>query len=224
VIRNGVDPDAIKPSTPNPALAAELGITGKRVIGFLGSFFEWEGLDLLIDAMAILRDSHEDAVMLLIGGGRVEAKLRRRVARLGLEDCVIMPGPVPRDKVPQLYGLFDVLVYPRPRLRLTEIVTPLKPLEAMAMGKAVVASDVGGHRELIEDGVTGLLFEAGSITHLVQTLRRVLDDDEMRRSLAGAGRKKIPEERSWDITTEPYDSVYRCVAPNAFVIATEKPC
>ena len=110
---------------------------------------------------------------MLVGGGPQEDALKARADRLGIEDKVLFIGRVPHAEVQRYYGLVDVLAYPRHPMRLTELVTPLKPLEAMAQGHLLVASDVGGHRELIRDGETGVLFKAGDVNALVASSSRL---------------------------------------------------
>src|SRR5262249_53118215 len=131
------------------------GLERLRVIGFFGSFFEWEGIDALIEALPIVSAAVPEARLLLAGGGRQEGQLRRLVETLGLGDRVIFAGRVAHDEVRALYGAVDVVAFPRVPDRLTEMVTPLKPLEAMTQRTPVVASNVGGHRELITDRRTG---------------------------------------------------------------------
>src|SRR5207244_2102255 len=138
----------------------------------------------------------------------MEAELKGRARELGVSEGVIFPGRIPPARIPGVYGLADVLVYPRYAMRLTELVTPLKPLEAMAMRKALVASDVGGHRELIQDGRTGLLFRPGDADSLTVALERLLDDPGLRRKLEESGRAWVEAERSWARTTAPYEDVY----------------
>lgn len=111
--------------------------------------------------------------------------------------------------MPGVYAAVDVLAYPRYPMRLTDLVTPLKPLEAMAMGKALVASDVGGHKELIRDGETGLLFPAGTRSALADWLERLLIDDVLRASLAHHGRAWARNEHPWEKTTAIYEMVYK---------------
>src|SRR5690606_28617170 len=137
------------------------------VLGFVGSFYAYEGLDLLVQAFASLSAQRSDLMLLLVGGGPQEQALKAQVAQLGLLDKVIFSGRVPHDEVSGHYALIDILAYPRRSMRLTELVTPLKPLEAMAQGKIFVASDVGGHKELIDDGRTGTLFKADDEAALV---------------------------------------------------------
>src|SRR5690606_9659744 len=126
----------------------------------------YEGLDLLIRALPLIRQKVPDAMLLLVGGGPQQEALQQLVSELQLDDAVIMPGRVSHSDVMQYYSLVDLLVYPRKAMRLTELVTPLKPLEAMAQGMMLLASDVGGHLELIEHAKTGWLFQRDNIDDL----------------------------------------------------------
>jgi len=208
IIGNGIDLERFASAPPDEEYRALWGLQGKRVAAFLGSFYRYEGLDLLLDSYARLRPRFPDLAILLVGGGEMEAELRQKAAALGLADGVIFSGRIPQSRVPGVYALADVLVYPRYAMRLTELVTPLKPLEAMAMKKALVASDVGGHRELIQNGRTGILFKPGDAASLADSLARLLEDPALRRSLEEAGRAWVAEERTWAKTTAPYEEVY----------------
>src|SRR4029077_20302218 len=120
---------------------------------------------------------------------------------------VIMPGRIPRDRIPSVFSVVDVLAYPRYSLRLTALVTPLKPLEAMAVGRALVASDVGGHRELIRHGHTGLLVPAGDASALAATLAGLLDNESLRRTLGRQARDWVRDQHSWPKTTAVYSAI-----------------
>lgn len=185
------------------------GLEGRYVLGFIGSFFAWEGLTLLLEALPRIRATRPDVAVLLVGSGVDEAALRSAVARLGLESSVVFAGLIPHNQIGEAYSAIDLLVYPRLPMRLTEMVTPLKPLEAMAMGKPLVASDVGGHRELIEDGTTGLLFRAGDARALADTVLRVLGDPALPARLRDQGQRYVREERTWARSVHGYEDVYR---------------
>src|SRR6218665_1493401 len=174
VIPNAVDIENFEPGgQPDAALKAQLGLSGCTVLGFIGSFYAYEGLDLLMDALPTLLAQRPDVRVLLVGGGPQDEALKAQALRLGVADKVVFTGRVPHSEVNRYYDLVDVLVYPRHSMRLTELVTPLKPLEAMAQGRVLVASDVGGHRELIQDGKTGVLFKAGSAQALADATQRM---------------------------------------------------
>ena len=138
----------------------------------------------------------------------MQRQLKEQIERLRLDDKVVVPGRIPHERMPGIYALVDVLVYPRHSARVTEMITPLKPMEAMAMGRAVVASDVGGHKELIHHGETGLLFASGNVNSLVETLERVLNNCNLRRMLEVNGTAWVRRTRTWDSTTAAYETVY----------------
>ena len=129
-------------------------------------------------------------------------------ARFGVENKVIFTGRVPHDQVQAYYNLIDILVYPRLKMRLTDLVTPLKPLEAMAQGRLVVASDVGGHQELIQDGKTGMLFAANDLDALASKVLQLLSTQELWPRLRAQARSFVEKQRSWPISVAHYRSVY----------------
>lgn len=196
-------------SPPEPELQASLGLEGAEVIGFIGSFYAYEGLDLLVAALPGLVSQRPQVRLLLVGGGPQEEALKRQAQTLGVADKIVFTGRVPHAQVQRYYDLVDVLAYPRHRMRLTELVTPLKPLEAMAQGKIFVASDVGGHKELIRDGETGTLFEAGSASALADALERLLAQRASWPALAAAGRRFVESERTWTNSVANYVDVYQ---------------
>lgn len=210
VIPNAVDVDGFRFGAPADAeLQRALGLGNKQVLGFAGSFYGYEGLSDLIHSAARLLGQHPDLRVLLVGGGPEELRLKALVESLGMSDCVIFTGRVPHAEVQRYYELIDVLVYPRIPIRLTELVTPLKPLEAMAQGRVVVASDVGGHRELIRDGETGFLFRAGNVDSLVERIDTVLKQRDRWSSIRTQGRQFVEQERTWAASVARYHDVYR---------------
>jgi PEP-CTERM/exosortase A-associated glycosyltransferase len=212
VIPNAVDVETFKfGAAPDPALRSRLGLDNAAVIGFAGSFYGYEGLDLLLDAAAKLAQHRSEIRVLLVGGGVQEQALREQAARLGLTDRVIFTGRVPHADVQRYYELIDVLAYPRQSMRLTEIVTPLKPLEAMAQGRMFVASDVGGHRELVRDGDTGTLFPAGDATALATAIAKLLDNRSQWGEMLARARRFVESERTWSRSVARYAEVYRKV-------------
>lgn len=198
VIPNAVDIETFDlGGAPDAALQARLGLQGATVLGFIGSFYAYEGLDLLLDALPQILARLPQVRVLLVGGGPQDAALKAQAQRLGLADKVIFTGRVPHQEVQKYYDLVDVLAYPRHSMRLTELVTPLKPLEAMAQGRLLVASDVGGHRELIRHGETGKLFKAGDAASLCAAVVELLAQRESWPALRAAGRRFVEEERNW---------------------------
>jgi PEP-CTERM/exosortase A-associated glycosyltransferase len=209
VIPNAVDTDSFGQSrAPDPELIDSLGLANCQVLGFIGSYYAYEGLSLAIEAIRILADRLPSVRLLLVGGGPQEGLLRQQAARLGLERQVIFIGRVPHAEVPRYYDLIDILVYPRLSKRITELVTPLKPLEAMAQRRLVLASDVGGHRELIRDGETGRLFRAGSADALVDVAVELFERRDDWSRLRDNGRAYVEAERSWTASVDRYKAVY----------------
>ncbi len=191
---------------PDAALQAQLGLTGQRVLGFVGSFYGYEGLDLAVAALAQIGDPA--VKLLLVGGGPQEQALRAQVERLGLGQRVIFTGRVPHQEVNRYYSLIDLLLYPRHSMRLTDLVTPLKPLEAMAQQKLLLASDVGGHRELIEDGRTGWLFPACDAAALARRAEQILAQPDEWPKIRAAGRAFVEQERNWPASVARYRDLY----------------
>jgi PEP-CTERM/exosortase A-associated glycosyltransferase len=207
LVPNGVDPEWLEPRARPSDLVAQLGLGAGPIFGYIGSFSRYEGLPFLIRAMPEILARFPGARLLLVGGGRDEETIRAAARRLG--PAVVMIGRVPQERVRDFYALLDVLVLPRRRIRLTELVTPLKPLEAMAMGIPVLASDIGGHAELVSDGETGLLFKAESRESLVEQAGRLAGDPNLRAQLSAAGRRWVEAERSWERIVARYGSIYR---------------
>jgi len=218
VIPNAVDIENFEfASSIDQDLQDSLGLTGKTVLGFIGSFYAYEGLPLLLEVMPELKKSNPDIRLLLIGGGPQESIIKKQVKKLGLQNEVILTGRVPHGQVQGYYNLVDVLVYPRLSMRLTDLVTPLKPLESMAQGRILLASDVGGHRELIKDGETGYLFKAGSVDDLTETVLRMLDHKSDWQQIRLNGREFVERERNWQVSVANYASIYRQLAGNCHV-------
>jgi PEP-CTERM/exosortase A-associated glycosyltransferase len=213
VIPNAVDIERFEPGgEPDPALRARLGLDGATVVGFIGSFYAYEGLDLLLDALPALLQRRPEVRVLLVGGGPQDEALKAQARRLGLERSVVFTGRVPHTEVQRYYDLVDVLAYPRHSMRLTELVTPLKPLEAMAQGRLLVASDVGGHRELIRHRETGWLFKAGSAQALTDAVVELLDRRADWPALRAAGREFVERERNWPVSVARYRPVFERLA------------
>jgi PEP-CTERM/exosortase A-associated glycosyltransferase len=200
---------------PDADVKRQLGLEGKTVIGFIGSFYAYEGLDLLLAALPRVLERVPQARVLLVGGGPQEPVLRSLATALGLHGKVLFAGRVPHDQVQRYYSVVDVFAYPRHAMRLTDLVTPLKPLEAMAQGRLLVASDVGGHRELIRDGENGILFRAGDAASLAQAIVRLLEQRERWPQLRAQGRRFVEQERNWPGSVARYREVFGRLSPAA---------
>ena len=209
VIPNAVDVGTFQfGAPPDEGLRRQLGLDGALVLGFAGSFYGYEGLHLLVDAVQRLLPAHPNLRVLMVGGGPQDAALKAQVQAAGLADKVIFTGRVPHAEVQRYYELIDVLAYPRLPIRLTELVTPLKPLEAMAQGRMFVASDVGGHRELIRDGETGFLFKAGDAGALAASIAALLARRDDWPRIRAQARRFVEVERTWATSVARYRDVY----------------
>jgi len=215
VIPNAVDAGRFIYLAPrDELLAEELRVSGAVVLGFIGSFYDYEGLELAIRALPMILAAYPNIRLLLVGGGPCTGELHKQVGMLGLEDRVVFTGRVSHDDVHRYYSLIDILVYPRRPMRLTELVTPLKPLEAMAQGNVLIASDVGGHRELIRDGETGRLFKAGDPDALAQTVMSMLAAPGRWGAYRAAARTYVERARTWRTSVSAYRSVYSALLGN----------
>jgi PEP-CTERM/exosortase A-associated glycosyltransferase len=208
VVPNGVDTSRFSPMPRDEALAAELGMTAKTVIGYVGSILDYEGLELLIDAAAALKAERSDFAVLVVGDGTAYPAVRARAERLGLGDVVTFTGRVPHAEVERYYSVVDIAPFPRRPLAVCEMVSPLKPFEAMAMAKAVVVSSVAALTEIVTDGENGLVHTKGDVASLTATLRRLLDDPELRERLARGGLEWVRAERDWTALAGRVDHIY----------------
>ena len=212
IMPNGVDLDLFGAPPPrDTALGERLELGEGPVIGFIGSFYDYEGLDDLIAAMPHLLHSQGDARLLLVGGGPMAGALEAQAAASPAAHAIRFVGRVPHGEVERYYSLCDVMAYPRKASRLTELVTPLKPLEAMAQGTLVAASDVGGHRELIADGRTGTLFAPDSPEDCARALADLLAGRAQWDAIRAAARAHVAERHDWARNIRRYLDVYQAL-------------
>ena len=202
LVPNAVDVARFVPEEPADTRSRD------PVIGFIGSFYSYEGLDLLLEAAKRVAADRPGVRVLLVGGGPEENRLRELCASANMAAQATFKGWLPHDRIAEAYRAIDIFVYPRRRNRLTELVTPLKPLEAMAMAKVVLASDVGGHRELVEDGRTGFLFRADDVADLVARLNALLGARHIWPTVGAAARRFVERERTWETVAATYAQAY----------------
>lgn len=209
-VANGVDTAAFQPLVPDADLLRTHALAGQVVLGYVGFFFAYEGVDILLRAFAQIA-AQTRSRLVLVGSGDEEGALTALAARLGLESQVLFAGAVPHTEVRRWYSICDVLVYPRRGGELTALVTPLKPLEAMAMAKPVVAAAVGGLQELIRDGETGLLYRPDSPEALAGALSDLAASPQLRAALGANARRFVRAERDWSHVAPRYEAIYRNV-------------
>ena len=213
---NGVDPISFCPREPDQALLDELGMKNKVVLGFIGSITVYEGLDLLFHAIAMLDRERRDKIgCIVVGDGPHLDDLRGLAQSLGLVDHIHFAGRVPHDAVQQYYSVVDIAPFPRRGVPVCELVSPLKPFEAMSMRKLVICSDVAALAEIIQDGRTGLLHKKDDPRSLSQVIARVLDEPTLRQHLAEEGCRWVKQERDWNIVASRIADTYRSLAGTA---------
>jgi glycogen(starch) synthase len=213
-VPNGVDSTRFVPGPLDNDLAAQLGVTGIPTLGFIGTFFPWEGIAWLVDAACALHRRGVHFKLLIVGDGADAGAVRAAIQNQDAGGFVNYIGRVSHEEVARYYSVMDVLVYPRRRLRITEAVTPLKPLEAMALGRAILGSNVGGIRELIDAEKTGILFEPEDIEDFCRQAARLLNDQTLRDQLGLQARAKACEEKDWKTVARLYEPAYAAAREN----------
>ena len=211
-VPNGVDADRFAPLARDEQLARELVPDGGPVFGFFGSFYRYEGVAWLIRAAAELYSRGNRFQLLIIGSGEDAAAISSAVRAYGASGYVRILNPVPHEEIGRYYSIVDVMVFPRLSVRLTELVTPLKPLEAMSLNKAVLASNVGGHRELVTHGDTGLLFRPEDIADFCLQAERLISDPLLRQQLGEQGRAMVLRDKDWKVLARRYQGIYEFVS------------
>ena len=209
LLPNCVDVGRFLPRERDTDLEASLGLTGKTVIGYVGSLLDYEGLNLLMAAGKELSATRNDFHILIVGGGAATEVLSKQVAELGIGDVVTFTGRVPHADVERYYSLVDIAPFPRLALPVCEMVSPLKPFEAMAMEKACVVSSVDALTEIVQDGVTGRVFEKNSVADLARVLAELLDNPSQIRHYGTTSRKWVEENRTWERNAKIVHDTYK---------------
>ena len=208
---NSVDPERFVPQPRSQILAAQLGIPENvPVIGYVGSFVDYEGLDDLVTACVGLKADGHDFRLLLVGDGAVFEDLKRQVEESGLADKTIMTGRVPHEMVEEYYSLVDIAPFPRKPWEVCELVSPLKPYEAMALEKVVVVSSTRALKEIVTHEQNGLVFAKGDVGDLQGKLAKLFADPVRGIELGKAARAWISHQRSWDVAGCSCVKVYAC--------------
>lgn len=205
---NCVDIDMFQPRARNEVLAKRLGLGDRFVIGFLGSLVPYEGLEDLVTAASAAIGRGVDVALLIVGDGASASSIRERAAELGVGDRLVMPGRVPPEEVPDLYSLIDVAAFPRVPATVTELVSPLKPLEAMAMEKPVIVSSVAALAEMVIDGETGRIFAKGDIGSLTNAIVEFSENREFAAQIGKNGRRYVVTSRTWMVSAHTISGVY----------------
>lgn len=213
VLPNGADPERFdRRKFDGSRIRAQYGLAGVLTIGWVGILREWHGLELLLDVMTAV----PEAVLLIVGDGPARVALDRRVEQLALTRRIVITGRVPHETMPDYVAAMDIAVVPDER---TGVASPMKLLEYMSMGRAVVAPRADNIRDLIDEDVDGLLFEPGDTHELATALRRLAEDTHLRAALGACARSKVERERNWrhiaQTVLTAVGTSSRLAAPNA---------
>jgi PEP-CTERM/exosortase A-associated glycosyltransferase len=208
ILSNCVDADRFTPRSRDTILEAKLGVENKVVIGYVGSLLDYEGIDQLICAAQALSTRRSDFHIIIVGSGSAENSLRELVRELDVQDLITFTGRVPHNDVERYYSLIDIAPFPRLPIPVCEMVSPLKPFEAMAMKKVCIVSSVAAMVEMIRHGDTGFVYDKNSLQSLIDTLNLVIDDSELRKKIGENARTWIKAERTWEHAADRVEAVY----------------
>ena len=206
LVPNGVDTEKFRPMEKDDMLCEKLGLQGKVIIGYIGTFFDFEGIDDLLQVMCDICGNSDNIAFLLVGGGEKEESIKKQANRNKNKNIVYV-GKVPHEKIFSYYSLMDVMVYPRKSTRVTELTTPLKPLEAMGLGKPVICSSVAGLLELV-GSENGLFFSPGNMEELKDCCLHLVKNSGLQKKYAKKGRDRVLRYRQWNEIVKKYIRVY----------------
>lgn len=209
LIPPSVDPYSTGCAPSNSAqLRTQLDLGSGPVIAYAGVLHQHEGVDLLLDALPRITLAHPGARLLVVGAGPALSALRSQAAARVLARQVVFAAEAAPGQLHHYYPLADVLVFPRLPSRHASLCVPFLPLEAMAHGCAVAASDTGGHAELVEDGRTGVLFEPASADALAGAVLDLLSDPVRLAGIRTQARRFVAERRTWEASVARYAPLY----------------
>jgi len=209
IVPNAVSEEFLKPLPDAAALRGELDIDpDEYVVGVVSSLVPHEGIGTLLEATAILRARRVPARVLIVGEGPERAALQRQAAEAGLAEAAVFTGRVPAAKVRQFHALLDIFVVPRTPDRVCQLVTPLKPIEAMASGLCVVTSEVKALTEIVKHEVTGMQTVPQDPVSLADCLEHLLYSPDIRRKLGDNAREWAARDRTWAHNAARYRDAY----------------
>ncbi len=208
IIPNAINRSHFSETPPNLSLKKELGLSNSPTIGYIGSVVDYEGIDDLLDALFLIKDKKIKFNFLLVGDGGALDGIRQKVKELNLQNCCFIIGRVKHDKVQDYYSLIDITPFPRKPLQVCEMVSPLKPFEAMALNKAVLVSSVLALKEIVTDNETGLIFEKNNIPDLALKLELLINNPKLRSNLASKSKDWVIKNRDWSQVALAFDDVY----------------
>ena len=211
VMPNGVDIELFGQKIDSKNVRAKYGLDSESIVGFVGGFQEWHGIDLLLKSFTKVLNQIPDARLLLVGDGPARPEIEKWIADLDLESKVTITGYVPQNKVPELLAVIDVAVIPYPRFPKELWFSPLKMYEYMAAGKAIVASKYGQIADVLEDGQTGILVQPGNVDEMTKGIIQLLEDDNLRSQLGSNASVQAQSHHSWEQYIARLEEIYSTV-------------
>lgn len=206
---NAVHPEEFSGLSRDRALARETGLEDAQfVVGYVGAIVKYEGLDDLLAAASMLRGDHPGLRVLIVGGGDYLDRLRDLASTLGIADICMFTGRVSPEDAKRYLALLDTVALPRKPYPVCQLVSPLKPMEAMAAGIPLVVSDVAALKEMVVDGQTALVHRAGDPQSLGSAIRSLIEGHELRAAMAAQGRNRVSEHQRWTRVAERICSTY----------------
>ena len=212
VVPNGVDLVHFRDQSRSAAIRSELGVGADPVVLFVGGFYPWHGVGLLIEAFRKVNLQIPSAKLVLVGDGSTRLVVEKRIDHLSLSDSVVMTGAVDYADIPHYLGVADVAVAPYLKFGDPFWGSPMKIFEYMAAGKAIVASAVGQIREVIRHGETGILVKPGNEDALAHSIIELLEDSAKREMLGRNAKLTAERYHSWDRHIQQLENVYAHVA------------
>jgi len=216
IVPNAVDTNVFKPILPNKRLILKFKIQGKRVIAYIGSIRKIEGIEVLIKSIKFIKEEYDNIILLLIGSISKEYKreLSKLISSLKLSDYIYFTGKVNPNEIINYYSITEIIIIPRIKSRVNALVTPLKQLEAMAMQKVVITSDLPALREHIKPRVSGDVFKAEDYVDLAKKIKHYLSNPELMIKLGIKARDFVKKKYDWEIVIEKYNSIYKKISDN----------
>ena len=221
VLPIAADVEAFKTNFNSDVVRKSLGLTAEPVVMWVGGFYPWHDLTLLLESFALILKRRPDARLVLVGDGQTRSLVSEIVAKNGLSGAVIMTGAIAHSQVPEMLSIADVAVVPSAPVTasLGGTGTPLKLFEYMAAAKAIVATAHNEALEVIRDGYSGLLVAAGDANQFADTTLKLIDDPKERSRLGQNARQQAVELYSWEEYTRRLEEIYLNVlgsAPSRF--------
>jgi glycosyltransferase involved in cell wall biosynthesis len=217
VLPIAADVEAFKANRNSETVRKSLGLTTEPVVVWVGGFYPWHDLSLLLESFALVLKRRPDARLVLVGDGQTRPSVEDMVERNGLRHAVIMTGTIAHSQVPEMLSIADLAVVPSAPITagLGGTGTPLKLFEYMAAGKPIVATALNEAAEVIRDGETGLLVEAGNVIKFAEATLKLINDPAERRRLGQNAREKAVKQYSWEHYTRRLEEIYFSVVGNA---------